>query len=135
MAGDHERVIPPSIDIDICGWCAVAYGLYFEKDQALANSSIGGHRHDWEHVLVWVQNDAAEYVATSAHGDFNIYPSTSVIWTGNHPKIVYHKDGAGTHDFRLANSGDEPLETRTAPGSIRLWSAGPASRPQAPATR
>ncbi|GLY04373.1 MULTISPECIES: NPP1 family protein [Actinoplanes] len=92
------------------GWCAVAYGLYFEKDQALANSSIGGHRHDWEHVVVWVQNDVAKYVATSAHGDFSVYASSSVIWTGNHPKIVYHKDGASTHTFRLANSNDEPPE-------------------------
>ena len=92
------------------GWCAIAYGLYFEKDQALANSSIGGHRNDWEHVVVWVQNDQAQYVSTSAHGQFNVYASSSVRWDGTHPKIVYHKDGAGTHDFRLANANDEPAE-------------------------
>ena len=92
------------------GWCAIAYGLYFEKDQALANSSIGGHRHDWEHVVVWVQNNQAVYVSTSAHGEFNVYPASSVLWEGTHPKIVYHKDGASTHTFRLANSNDEPPE-------------------------
>jgi hypothetical protein len=92
------------------GWCAIAYGLYFEKDQALANTSIGGHRHDWEHVVVWVQDDVAKYVATSAHGDFDIHAASSVRWTGNHPKIVYHKDGASTHAFRLAGTGDEPPE-------------------------
>lgn len=92
------------------GWCAMAYALYFEKDQALANSSLGGHRHDWEHVVVWTQNDVAKYVSTSNHGDFTIYAASSVIWTGNHPKIVYHKDGASTHCFRLASSGDEPPE-------------------------
>jgi hypothetical protein len=92
------------------GWCAIAYGLYFEKDQALDNSSIGGHRNDWEHVVVWVQNNKAAYVSTSAHGEFNTYPASSVLWEGTHPKIVYHKDGAGTHDFRLANSNDEPAE-------------------------
>ncbi|CAM5442786.1 hypothetical protein SFUMM280S_00289 [Streptomyces fumanus] len=32
------------------GWCAYLYGLYFEKDQALPGSSLGGHRHDWEHA-------------------------------------------------------------------------------------
>ena len=92
------------------GWCAIAYGLYFEKDQALAGSSLGGHRHDWEHVVVWVQNDVAKYVATSAHGDFTIAGAGSVRWTGTHPKIVYHKDGASTHTFRLAGGGDEPPE-------------------------
>lgn len=98
------------------GWCAIAYGLYFEKDQALAGSSIGGHRHDWEHVVVWVQNDVARYVATSAHGDFVVHAANKVIWTGTHPKIVYHKDGAGTHVFRLANAGDEPPEN-----AYRAW--------------
>ena len=92
------------------GWCAIAYGLYFEKDQALANSSIGGHRHDWEHVVVWVRNGQAEYVSTSAHGDFAIHAVANVRWEGTHPKIVYHKDGASTHTFRLGNSSDEPPE-------------------------
>ncbi|KAF5995747.1 NPP1 family protein [Streptomyces sp. WAC00263] len=88
------------------GWCVILYGLYFEKDQA----TIGGHRHDWEHVAVWVQNNQAKYVSTSAHGDFNVYSADQVLWDGTHPKIVYHKDGLSTHDFRLANSGDEPPE-------------------------
>ncbi|MCK9900168.1 hypothetical protein CC117_12685 [Parafrankia colletiae] len=88
------------------GWCAILYGLYFEKDQA----TIGGHRHDWEHVVVWVQNNQAQYVSTSAHGNFNIYPSSQIRWDGTHPKIVYHKDGVSTHCFRPANSGDEPPE-------------------------
>jgi len=92
------------------GWCAIAYGLYFEKDQALPNSSIGGHRHDWEHVVVWVQNDQARYVSTSAHGQFSVYAAGSVRWEGTHPKIVYHKDGASTHAFRLAGGNDEPPE-------------------------
>ncbi|CUU56973.1 Necrosis inducing protein (NPP1) [Parafrankia irregularis] len=88
------------------GWCAIIYGLYFEKDQA----TVGGHRHDWEHVVVWVQNNQAQYVSTSAHGNFNIYPSSQIRWEGTHPKIVYHKDGLSTHCFRPANSGDEPPE-------------------------
>lgn len=88
------------------GWCAVMYGLYFEKDQA----SVGGHRHDWEHVVVWVQGDQARYVSTSAHGGFTTYARDQVRWDGNHPKIVYHKDGLSTHAFRLANADDEPPE-------------------------
>jgi hypothetical protein len=91
------------------GWCAYAYALYFEKDQVLANIE-SGHRHDWEHVVVWVQSDQARYVSTSAHGDFTVHASTAVRWDGTHPKIVYHKDGAGSHAFRLGNANDEPAE-------------------------
>ncbi|WP_406151420.1 NPP1 family protein [Streptomyces sp. NBC_01012] len=92
------------------GWCAVIYGSYFEKDQAVAGSGLGGHRHDWEHVVVWIQDNEARYVATSAHGNFDVYPSDQIRWDGTHPKVVYHKDGASTHCFRPANSNDEPPE-------------------------
>ncbi|MGW0469159.1 NPP1 family protein [Streptomyces sp. NPDC003027] len=92
------------------GWCAVMYGLYFEKDQAVAGSGLGGHRHDWEHVVVWVQNNEARYVSTSAHGAFDIHGRDRIRWDGTHPKIVYHKDGIGTHCFRPADSNDEPPE-------------------------
>jgi hypothetical protein len=92
------------------GWCAIMYGLYFEKDQALAGSGIGGHRHDWEHVVLWVQNNEAKYVSTSAHGGFTTYSRDQIRWDGTHPKIVYHKDGASTHALRPANPGDEPPE-------------------------
>jgi hypothetical protein len=92
------------------GWCAIMYGLYFEKDQAVVGSGLGGHRNDWEHVVVWVQNNQAQYVSTSAHGNFNVYSSDQIRWDGTHPKVVYHKDGPSTHCFRPANSNDEPPE-------------------------
>ncbi|MEU6366963.1 NPP1 family protein [Streptomyces sp. NPDC046931] len=92
------------------GWCAIMYALYFEKDQAVPGISLGGHRHDWEHVVVWVRNNQAQYVSTSAHGDFDVYGRDRIRWDGTHPKIVYHKDGIGTHCFRPANSNDEPPE-------------------------
>nr|WP_202425449.1 NPP1 family protein [Streptomyces sp. HUCO-GS316] len=92
------------------GWCGYMYDLYFEKDQALPGISLGGHRHDWEHVVVWVQNNQVKYVSTSNHGDFTVHAASSVRFEGTHPKVVYHKDGISTHCFRLANSNDEPPE-------------------------
>lgn len=92
------------------GWCVILYGLYFEKDQALPGTSIGGHRHDWEHVAVWVQDNQVKYVSTSNHGSFTVHAAAEVRFEGTHPKIVYHKDGIGTHCFRLANTNDEPPE-------------------------
>ncbi|MFI5687982.1 NPP1 family protein [Streptomyces sp. NPDC051636] len=92
------------------GWCAYMYGLYFEKDQALAGSSIGGHRNDWEHVVVWVRDGQVQYVSTSNHGSFTVHALSAIRFEGTHPKIIYHKDGISTHCFRLANSKDEPPE-------------------------
>ncbi|MDX3097785.1 NPP1 family protein [Streptomyces sp. ME19-03-3] len=92
-------------------WCVYLYDYYFEKDVAVENvADAGGHVHDWEHIAVWVTDDKAEYVATSAHGEYHVHPAGDVLWDGTHPKVVYHKDGASTHNFRLADAGDEPPE-------------------------
>ena len=50
------------------------------------------------------------YVCPSAHGDYDCKASSDLRWDGNHPKIVYHKDGGFTHAFRFATGNDEPPE-------------------------
>ncbi|MBK1783434.1 NPP1 family protein [Prauserella cavernicola] len=95
---------------DDSGWCAYLYDLYFEKDQVVAGVDAFGHRHDIEHVVVWVNEDEARYVSVSAHGDYSTYAASDVQWEGTHPKVVYHKDGGSTHAFRIASTGDEPPE-------------------------
>ncbi|MFD8985886.1 NPP1 family protein [Streptomyces sp. NPDC059564] len=94
------------------GWCAIVYASYFEKDQAVHGSGLGGHRHDFEHVIAWVDtaSNQVEYVSTTQHSSVKTYPRSDVRFDGTHPKAVYHKDGAGTHFFRLANGNDEPPE-------------------------
>jgi glutaredoxin len=39
------------------GWCAYMYDYYFEKDVKYQYSNVAdnGHRHDWEHIIVWVE--------------------------------------------------------------------------------
>lgn len=94
------------------GWCAYMYALYFEKDQGdpTGISDIVSHRHDWESVILWVQNGKAKYASVSAHGGYKTY------WWRNVPglnfgstqaRVVYHKDGGGTHAFRLAKADEE----------------------------
>ena len=114
------------------GWCAIAYASYFEKDQAVAGSGLGGHRHDWEHVISWVNqaSNQVEYVTTTQHSTVVTYARSAVRFDGTHPKVVYHKDGLSTHYFRLANTNDEPPENyyhdwRYPP--IVDWSGWPSS--------
>ncbi|KAL8389135.1 hypothetical protein RB599_010505 [Gaeumannomyces hyphopodioides] len=95
------------------GWCAYMYAYYFEKDVGL-----GGHRHDWEHVVVWVIDgvgilgqDEARWVSVSSHGGYEINMIRNVrMYEKTHPKVVYHKDGSMTHCFRFAYAKDEKLE-------------------------
>jgi hypothetical protein len=91
------------------GWCAYLYALYFEKDQALPGTGFGGHRHDWEHVVVWVPDGGVpQYVSASAHGEYQVRSRGDLVWEGTHPRIVYHKDGISTHAFRFAGFGEQP---------------------------
>ncbi|MFJ6809994.1 NPP1 family protein [Streptomyces anulatus] len=94
------------------GWCGIVYASYFEKDQAVHGSGLGGHRHDFEHVISWVDqaSNQVDYVSTTQHSTVKTYPRSQVRFDGSHPKAVYHKDGPSTHFFRLANGNDEPPE-------------------------
>ena len=70
----------------------------------------GGHRHDWEHIVVFVQGDAVKVVAASAHGDYDTKDAQDVRFEGDRAKIVYHKDGGSTHAFRFASAKDDGIE-------------------------
>ncbi|GAA3752414.1 NPP1 family protein [Streptomyces tremellae] len=94
-------------------WCAVVYASYFEKDQATLGPLAIGHTHDWEHVVVWTNDNQVKYVSVSQHAGYQVAPASDIRFDGTHPKVVYHKDGASTHDFRFANGNDEPAENAT----------------------
>ena len=92
--------------------CAHLYELYFEKDQAIGFSFLGGHRHDVETVIVWTGqiNDQPAFisqVSVSAHGKYTTRPFAGLVAQGTHPLVVYNKNGALTHTFRFANAGDK----------------------------
>lgn len=38
------------------GRYAIMYSWYFPKDQVASGSINGGHRHDWESVVIWIDN-------------------------------------------------------------------------------
>ena len=87
------------------GYCAVMYEYYFEKDQAIGGSFLGGHRHDWENIVVFTRGESVVRVAPSCHGRY-AGASGSFLLSEGHPLLVYHKDGAATHCFRFASGGD-----------------------------
>lgn len=90
------------------GWCAYMYGLYFEKDTATAGVDCCGHRHDLEHIVIWVNNNRVQYVSVSTHTTYQTYDRSKIAFEGTHAKVVYHKDGRTTHCFRKASFNEEP---------------------------
>jgi hypothetical protein len=96
------------------------YEHYFEKDQAIGGTFIGGHRHDWENIVIFTQGDNVIRVAPSCHGDYDDASNSFPIRDG-HPLFVYHKDSIRTHCFRLA--GDDDLLQIENP--LGVWFLGP----------
>ncbi|UUU23583.1 NPP1 family protein [Streptomyces sp. DSM 40750] len=90
------------------GWCGIVYTLYFEKDMSCDNCTATSHRHDWEAAVIWIRQGAStpEYASVSGHGNYTTTSFSSVPRDGVRLKVVYHKDGALTHTFRFAKSGE-----------------------------
>ncbi|MFA0280007.1 NPP1 family protein, partial [Vibrio sp. 10N.222.55.F8] len=95
------------IDTSNGTYCAQIYDLYYEKDQAIHGSGIGGHTHDWETIAIWTLNGNITHGSVSSHGDMITRSKDELPMENDHMKVVYHKDGAGTHAFRFAGSGEE----------------------------
>lgn len=87
-------------------FCAHFYALYFEKDQIISGIP-SGHRHDWEYAAVWTIDGAVTDGSFSAHGDLTTEAASELAFEDGHLKIVYHKDGLGTHSLRFA--GDDEV--------------------------
>lgn len=96
------------------GWCAYLYDYYFEADRSGVAGGAGSHRHDWEHIVVWVQNNQARYLQLSQHSGVytrKVGDPAYLGWEqGTHAKVDYHLDGLRTHAFRFVDKQDDPPE-------------------------
>ncbi|KAF1930658.1 putative necrosis and ethylene inducing peptide 1 precursor [Didymella exigua CBS 183.55] len=72
------------------GKFAIMYSYYFPKDQPAAGNVVGGHRHDWENVVVWIDDPANNNPsilggAASGHGAYST--TTNPNRLGNNVKV------------------------------------------------
>ncbi|RLN80249.1 hypothetical protein BBJ28_00020120 [Nothophytophthora sp. Chile5] len=74
------------------GVWAIMYSWYFPKDSPV---TFLGHRHDWEHVIVWIDNPDVENptilaVTPSAHSGYSTYaPPNADMIDGTSAKVDY----------------------------------------------
>ncbi|CZT14078.1 uncharacterized protein RCC_00053 [Ramularia collo-cygni] len=93
------------------GWCAIMYEYYFERDVTgfeFAGSVTSGHRHDWENIVIFTQNNVVKRIAPSCHGKYEQAMNTpGPLVGGDRAKLVFNKDGPATHCWRFANGDDD----------------------------
>ncbi|KAG6587324.1 Necrosis inducing protein NPP1 [Phytophthora cinnamomi] len=92
------------------GVWAIMYVWYFPKDSP---SPFFGHRHDWEQVIVWIDNpDVPEpkilAVTPSAHADFTkqVPPKADNV-DGTSVKVNYESHWPKNHELGSTSKGGE----------------------------
>ncbi|KAF1320298.1 Necrosis inducing protein npp1, partial [Globisporangium splendens] len=89
---------------------AIMYSWYFPKDSPITGL---GHRHDWEHVVVWIDNPAAANpkilaVTPSAHSGYQKYaPPKSGTVDGTSAKVDYSSTVVINHALDSTTSAGE----------------------------
>ncbi|KAJ0168959.1 hypothetical protein CTA2_5729 [Colletotrichum tanaceti] len=92
------------------GKFAIMYAFYFPKDQPNDGVPIGSHRHDWECVVVWLNNPAVENPeilggAPSAHGNFA--PTTTPQRDGDKLLVEYFTQDVRNHELRFSSTAGQ----------------------------
>ncbi|CCF37348.1 necrosis inducing protein [Colletotrichum higginsianum] len=86
------------------GKYAIMYAWYFPKDMPNDGVPVGSHRHDWESLVVWLNNASVANPeilggAASGHGDFK--PTTNPQREGDSLKIEYFTQGILNHELQF----------------------------------
>ena len=97
------------------------YALYYPKDGSTPNS-VGGHRHDWEHVLVWTTAGIATDLTFSQHSGWYTLSRDHIRWEDSHPVVYVGKAKHGM--YHSPNNGPGGIteglcyfcDTRSEPG-------------------
>lgn len=83
------------------------YSWYFPKDQLADGVSTGAHRHDWEAMVVWIDDPAAANPtvlggAASGHGEFK--KVTGALQGGDTPQVEYFASFPTNHELQFTDT-------------------------------
>lgn len=117
------------------GAYAIMYAWYFPKDSP---SPGMGHRHDWEHILVWVDDPHGadpqiEKISYFRHGSYSHVDPSGNNTAGTRPLVAYHHTWPLNHALWETRDigGQQPLigwddlssEARSALSTVDLEAA------------
>lgn len=89
------------------GKLAIMYAWYWPKDQPADGNLVSGHRHDWENVVVFIDNyqspGATLYAAAaSGHGDYK--KTKNPQRSGNNVMAEYFTSFGKNHELQFKTS-------------------------------
>ncbi|KAJ0382348.1 hypothetical protein COL922a_012758 [Colletotrichum nupharicola] len=89
------------------GKFAIMYAWYFPKDMPNDGVPVGSHRHDWESIVVWLNDanltsSAIVGGAASGHGDFKL--SKNPQRNGDSVKVEYFTQDLMNHELQFTDT-------------------------------
>lgn len=107
------------------GKTCIMYSWYFPKDQPLDGDTAGGHRHDWENIVVCVDDPAAATpkitaAAASSHSGYSKASGGTPQMEGNSPKVEYFTSFPTNHELQFTDTVGKSY-------AISDWDAMPAA--------
>lgn len=90
------------------GTTGIMYAWYFPKDQLADGVSVGAHRHDWEAMVVWIDDPStvAEPTvlggAASGHGEFT--KTTGTLQGGDSAQVEYFAQFPTNHELQFTDT-------------------------------
>ncbi|KAH8897221.1 necrosis and ethylene-inducing protein [Thozetella sp. PMI_491] len=90
------------------GKTVVMYSWYFPKDQPNSGDTVGGHRHDWENIVIQVDDPNAATpkiinAAASSHSGFTKAGGAPKM-EGNSPKVEYFTSFPTDHELQFTDT-------------------------------
>lgn len=87
--------------------CTDLSSRYWPKDQPNAGNVAGGHRHEWESTVVWLDNPenatpALIGAAASGHGGYKT--STDPSRNGDRVKVEYYTEFPRNHELQFSST-------------------------------
>jgi Necrosis inducing protein (NPP1) len=93
------------------GQFGIMYAWYWPKDQPIAGNVPGGHRHDWEHVVIWFSStdvNTARILRGVASGHGNYKRVQNLPRTGNNVNVEYYTSFPTNHELQFKSSPGRP---------------------------
>ncbi|GME65692.1 putative necrosis- and ethylene-inducing protein 1 precursor protein [Neofusicoccum parvum] len=90
------------------GRYGIMYAWYFPKDMPNSGVSAGAHRHDWENVVVWLNNPAVANptvigAAASGHGSYKKVSGLPQNQNGR-PLVEYFTNFPTNHELQFKST-------------------------------
>ncbi|KAI9049309.1 hypothetical protein LZ554_007153 [Drepanopeziza brunnea f. sp. 'monogermtubi'] len=86
---------------------AIMYSWYWPKDQPLPGNTYGGHRHDWESVVIWLSSnctDDAKLLGAAASGHGVYKKNTNPPKVGDSVGVEYFTNFPMNHELQFSNT-------------------------------